>query len=179
MQLALPGWSGESRDARDLDESPPPSPPQRRYGPRGPYMRRAEVDAVRHPLREDAWAGVPHILLARRAGVTREQVRQWRRREGIRGVHGARPIAAQLDYTLRPRTGTASLLHVAASSVVGGTWEPPSYVLRTPIHYDRFVEVVALAIEQFTTSEISAALGVRERDVLDAVRLHDARRAAP
>ncbi len=142
-------------------------------------MRRAEVDALLHPLHEDALAGVPDALLARRAGLTREQVRQWRRREGIPGRGGARTVTEQLDYALRPRSDTAPLLHAAATSAVGGTWEPPSYVLRTPLHYDRFVDLVAIAVQHFTSGEIGAALGVRERDVLDALRLHEARGAQP
>jgi hypothetical protein len=45
------------------------------------------------------------------------------------------------------------------------------------LRYDAFVEVIADAVERFSTAELAEALGFEERDIIDALALH-ARRAS-
>ena len=157
-------------------ETPPRSP---RPTSRGPYKKRDDVDARLEPLRLDAVAGVPDQLIARRAGLTREVVRQWRRRERIAGRRGRTPPALGARYALDALLGrdVGALVHFAASSPVGGRWRPPEYVLRRPLRYDAFVEVISDAVGRFSTAELAEALGFEERDIVDAVALQ-ARRAS-
>ena len=146
---------------------------------RGPYKKRAAVDALLEPLRADAQAGVPDELLGRRVGLTKGVVRQWRRREHIDGRRRASAAVGtrfQLDAMLSRDAG--AVVHLVAASPVHGRWRPPPYVLRQPLDYDAFVVVIAAAVEQFSTAELAGALGFEERDVLDAVVLHGARRAS-
>jgi hypothetical protein len=147
---------------------------------RGPYKKRADVDARLGPFRLDAVAGVSDDLIARRAGLSREQVRQWRRRQRIAGRRGRTPPQLGARYALDAlvhREDIGALVHLAASSPVQGRWRPPEYVLRRPLRYDAFVEVITHAIERFTTAELAEALGFEERDIIDALALH-ARRAS-
>jgi hypothetical protein len=65
-----------------------------------------------------------------------------------------------------------------ATSPVHGRWQPPVYALRRPLNYDRFVAVIAYTAEQFSTAELAEGLGFEERDILDALALHTARRAS-
>ena len=146
---------------------------------RGPYKKRAMVDALLEPLRKDAQAGVPDELLGRRVGLTREVVRQWRRREHIDGRRRGSPAAGvrfQLDAMLS--RDACALVHLVAASPVRGRWRPPPYVLRCPINYDLFVAVIADAVTRFTPAQLADALGLEERDILDALALHGARRAS-
>jgi hypothetical protein len=70
------------------------------------------------------------------------------------------------------------LVQLAASSPTHGRWRPPEYVLRRPLKYDAFVEVVVYGVERFSVGELAEALGFDERDVLDAIALNDARGTA-
>ncbi|MBZ0121178.1 MAG: hypothetical protein K8H88_29555 [Sandaracinaceae bacterium] len=118
-------------------------------------------------------------MLAQRSGLTTERVRQWRRRRGIQGRRG-RPSAAEgRAYLVAPLLGErVPPVAQEVDSPVGGTWRPPVYLLREPLRYDLFAACVVALVEQFTTAEISAAIGIAERDVFDAVVLHEARGGA-
>ena len=146
---------------------------------RGPYKKRAMVDALLEPLRADAQAGVPDELLGRRVGLTAEVVRQWRRREHIDGRRrGSAAVGTRFQLDAMLSRDACAVVHLVAASPVCGHWRPPPYVLRQPLNYDAFVAVIAVAVEQFSTAELAGALGFEERDVLDAVVLHGARRAS-
>ncbi len=147
---------------------------------RGPYLKQAAVDERMDPLATDAAAGVPDRMLARRTGLSTEQVRQWRRRRRVRGRRGRTPAAAVMEYSIQGlgRTDLEPLIHMVASSPVGGAWRAPEYVLRRPLRYDGFVAVIAAAAREFSSLELAEALGFEERDILDALALHDARRSA-
>lgn len=164
----------------DFDPRAESLPASRRSTLRGKYRKRADVDTRLEPLRLDALAGVSDELIARRAGLTREQVRQWRRRERIAGRRGRTPPQLGARYALDAlarRDDVGALVHLAASSPVGGRWRAPEYVLRRPLRYDAFVEVITDAVGRFTTAELAEALGFEERDIIDAIALH-ARRAS-
>ena len=161
----------------DFDPRAERPPTLSRAPRRGRYRARADVDARLAPLRVDAEAGVSDELLARRVGLTREIVRRWRRRQGIRGRRGRTPpqlgARYQLDALLDQDDG--ALVHLTATSPVHGRWRPPEYVLRRPLRYDAFVAVVVHAVGMFSTAELAEALGLEERDIVDAVALHGAR----
>ncbi len=189
------GWVNPERERRVVDalgvdptttvELPPfePAdelPPEKKSRcRRGPYLRAAEVDAKLEPFVEDAHAGVPDSMLAQRSGLTTERVRQWRRRRGIQGRRG-RPSAAEgRAYLVAPLLGErVPPVAQDVDSPVGGRWRPPVYLLREPLRYDLFTACVVVLVEQFTTAEISAAIGIAERDVFDAIALHEARGGA-
>jgi hypothetical protein len=72
----------------------------------------------------------------------------------------------------RPPTPTV----MSTASPVSGAWTPPEYVLRVPLSYDDFAELVtALVNVGFPSEKIARGLGVRSRDVADACRLFAAR----
>ena len=156
------------------NECPPPLP---KRALRGQYRSRAEVDQRLDPFRGDALAGVSDELIGRRVGLTKEIARQWRRRQGIGGRRGRLHLAEgaryQLDALLTHDVGP--LVQLAASSPTHGRWRPPEYVLRRPLKYDAFVEVVVYGVERFTVGELAEALGFEERDLLVALALHNAR----
>lgn len=159
--------------------------PQAEYPPavvrsrlRGPYKKRATVDALLEPLRMDAQAGVPDELLGRRVGLTNEVVRQWRRRQHIHGERRASGVGARFQLEALLSRDACAVVQLAAGSPVHGRWQPPGYVLRRPLNYDRFVAVIAHAVEQFSVGELAEALGFEQRDILDAFVLHSARRSA-
>lgn len=166
--IELPGFD-------PADEAPPETRARRS---RGPYLRATEVDARLAAFVEDARAGVPDAMVAQRSGLTTERVRQWRRRHHISGRRG-RPSAAEgRAYLVAPLLGEpVPPVAQDVGSPVDGRWRPPVYLLREPLNYDLFAACVAVLVEQLTTAEISAAIGIAERDVFDAVALHEARGA--
>ena len=151
---------------------------RRRSPRRGRYQKRAVVDAGLGPFVVDARAGVSDEMIAHRAGFSREQVRQWRRRMGIKGRISRTPPLLSARYAIDAllNKDTQLLQHFVASSPVKGRWRAPEYVLRTPLKYDTFAEVVAYACARFRVDELAEGLGFEARDIEDALRLHNARR---
>ena len=152
----------------------------RALGPRcrrGKYMSAAEVDLLLEPYLTDAEAGVPDTMLAQRAGeVSVEQVRRWRRRHRVDGRRGRPPAGFGGTYLARSLLGesVSPIPHVVASPV-GGTWRVPSYLLRQPLQFESFCEMVAMLAQTHSTSAISGALGFAERDVVAALKIYEAR----
>ena len=140
---------------------------------RGRYLRRDSVDARLAELRGDAEAGVPDALLARRAGLTKERVRQWRRRHAIAGHSGRPSRGVELNFGLATLFGDGppAVEHLTRSQL-GGTWEVPEYVLREPLDYGAFVEAVQCLVSTgMEPAKIARGLGVCRRDVDHAVVL--------
>lgn len=165
--LALPRFDPRSQER--------PAVPVR-ASRRGSYTTAAVVDGALGPFRPDAEAGVSDALLAQRSGRSVGQVRQWRRRQGIRGRRGRAKRELAVAYMLGGLlAGEPALQHDV--SPVRGAWAPPQYVLREPLHYRAFAEVCHRLVTElgYSTSEVAHAVGVLERDVEHAVRLFDAR----
>lgn len=165
------------RDLPPYNTTEEPPPGRLRRGPRGRYLPAAEVDARLAPYTEDARAGVPDIMLANRAGLTLERVRQWRRRHGITGRRGRPPAQLGRTFMVAPLLGEGvSPVPHDVSSPVGGDWRPPVYLLRQPLTYELFAACVITLVDRFTTDEIASAIGIAERDVYHAIVLYGARR---
>lgn len=140
---------------------------------RGTYLRRSAVDARLAPLQRDAEAGVPDAAIARHAGLTAERVRQWRRRHQIERHPGRPTRGVHFSFALSSLFGDGppAIEHLTRSRV-GGTWEVPNYVLREPLDYNAFVEVVVrLRAAGMHEETIARGIGVYPRDVKHAAAL--------
>jgi hypothetical protein len=162
-------------DPRTEERPGAPDRPRRR----APYMKAARVDAELEPLKPDATAGVPDALVAQRSGRSVGQVRQWRRRQGVRGRRGRPSHALSTKYMVGSLLGRdAPRLHHQVSPV-HGAWTAPEYVLREPLAYSAFAEITfRLATELgYDPADIARGIGVFERDVQNAIALYGARGA--
>jgi len=143
---------------------------------RGRYVKADVLDAELAPLVQDALAGVPDAQLARRAGRSVGQVREWRRRCGIRGRIGRATTDTKAAYMIAGLIEpTVPVVHMV--SPVGGTWSPPEYVLREPIAYTQFARLCYLVVTDlgYASPEIATAIGFREQDVVAAIALYEER----
>jgi hypothetical protein len=145
---------------------------------RCPYMSAAAVDAQLAPFRADAEAGVPDALIAKRSGRTSHQVQHWRHRNKIYGRKGRMNRGMALSYLLGGLIAGEPVLRHDVSPV-RGEWSPPAYVLREKLSYDLFARTCHRLVTElsYTISDVARAIGVRERDVDDAVALFEARGA--
>ena len=143
------------------------------------YVKAAVVDAELAPFLADARAGIPDAVLARRTGLRVSQIRKSRRRHDVRGRRGRTPTNLRTGYLAEHYIGrdVGAMQHVTTSEV-DGRWRAPEYVLREPLDYSKFAELVHWAVGTYSTAEIASAIGIAERDVIAAVVLHDARGAA-
>lgn len=161
-----------------FDPDGEPGPQLRpRAASRGTYMKFATVDARLSPYAPDAKAGVSDKVLARRTELSVGQVRAWRRRQGIRHEPGRPTGEVGRWYLSRSLVGATPGPVPHAVSPVGGDWRLPEYVLREPLDFNLFARAVSLLVEQFTTEEISKAIGIAERDIYNVVVLYAARGA--
>ena len=137
-----------------------------------------EVDRELAQFEEDAGAGVPDELIARRSGLSVDTVARWRRRRGIKHPRG-RPSAEQLIHRaaveLFGRPPADTWMRTRESPVMG-RWEVPQYLLRRPLDYSAFAEATSKLMEAgLTPGRIAAGLGVRTEDVAVATTLWRAR----
>lgn len=165
-------------DLPPYDPSDEPRPAMRPRGYRGCYRSAAEVEALLAPFIDDAIAGVPDRWIARRTGLSAQQVKQWRSRRRIRGRRGRLPAELGARFLLASFLGESTEPVPHEVSPVGGAWRPPAYVLRRPLQYDAFVRAVRLLAGTMTTEEIALGIGIDERDVEIAVTLGVETRAA-
>lgn len=172
----------EPRDIVDLDrfdvgQAPPEVTGRTARSAPSPYRSEAETDELLADYLEDADAGVTDAAIARKTGLSRHQVGRWRRRQGITRKSGRPPTwqrasAMAIDMFGRPRSPTV----MPIASPVRSAWTPPEYLLRHPLDYDDFAELVITLVEAgFAPFKIASGIGVRERDVADACRLWAAR----
>lgn len=143
-----------------------------------PKKRRApRVRVTLDTFLDDAKAGATDAQIARSAGVTASQVRRWRLGHGITRPSG-RPTTPQRLSRLAVDVFAQEYIPVLheVSSPVSGRWEAPEYLVRTPLKFETFARGVhALADAGFTATTIAEAVGVRERDVVHALALAEAR----
>lgn len=133
-------------------------------------LRRVLVPGRRVPNREkldafiqDARAGVPDALIAKRAGLTARAVRRWRQERGIKAQAPDLGAAAVNAFGLEPR----DTMHRVEASAVGGCFDVPEYVLRIPLKYEALARHIHAMHDVLgsTAAELSAAVGIRESDV--------------
>ncbi|MFO0680504.1 MAG: hypothetical protein U0234_00570 [Sandaracinus sp.] len=164
-------------------ELPPYDPrdetrPALRRGARGKYRHAAEIDALLAPFTNDAIAGVPDALLARRVGVSFEQVKHWRRRRHIQGRRGRAPTAVGTNFMLGALLGEPTEPVAHEISPTHGQWRPPAYALRRPLSFGLFARMIAVLVESFTVDQIAQGFGFEERDVALALALWTERGAS-
>lgn len=134
----------------------------------------AESDAALDRFEAEARAGAPDTWLRRSAAVSIEAVLSWRRRRGIKRAHrlsNAEVGGFALDLLC---AGYDPVLHTTSSTVLGGLWEPPEFVLRRALNYDEFCRLVHKLLQDETAETIAAAFGIRESDVETAAELQAA-----
>ena len=156
--------------------SEPSSAPR---GSSGPRARRVDPRILDRFLPE-ARAGASDAAIAKSAGVKPDQVARWRRRNDVARTRG-RPTryarAASMAVELMGHPFEPVVAEVR-TSILGGRFEPPQYILRDGLDYDLFVELIdALAAAGYRDDELAVGLGVREVDVAIA-RLLSTRAAA-
>lgn len=144
----------------------------------GQYSKAAEVDALLEDHKPDAEAGVPDEWLGRRVGLSKDQVSRWRRRHGIGRSARRKSRRLPLEVMAVDVFGRNPMPRIVpTNSPVDGQWEPPRYVLREPLDYTRFAELVFdLVSIGHSPARVAAGLGVRPTDVDDACRLWAARK---
>jgi len=142
-------------------------------GPRGRYRHTAEVDALLAPYVDDAVAGVPDRLIARRVGLSTQQVKLWRSRRRIPGRRGRAAAELGTRFMIAGLLGEKTEPVSHEFSPVEGAWRPPVYALRRPLSYVLFTRMVSRLADEFTIGQIAEGIGIEERDValvLDAAR---------
>lgn len=165
--------------ARALD-LPPFEPrdelmPALRRGRRGAYRSAADVDALLSAYLDDALAGVPDRLIARRTGLSAQQVKLWRARRGIAGRRGRAPVELGTRFLVSALLGEETTPVPHEFSPVQGAWRPPAYALRRPLDYRLFARVVSRLVDELTVDQIASAIGIDERDIEMAIRIEAAR----
>ena len=144
--------------------SEPSTPSRRRASTRARRVKLGHLDS----FLEDARAGASDEAIAKAAGVTSAQVGRWRRERDVGRRRGRPNLAARatsvavelLGHPFKP-----VVAHVR-TSIIGGRFEPPQYVLRDGLEYELLVELVGvLACVGYDDSELARGLGIRPRDV--------------
>lgn len=122
-----------------------------------------------------AESGVLDTVLAKHVGVTRTAVKKWRASRGIHRPRGPRSASAQTATAIRLLGSpiTPDPLHRTMTSVVGGQWSPPEFLLRQPIDYTQFARLSRSLLDQgYRIHEISMAFGFGEQDIETATTIH-------
>jgi hypothetical protein len=108
--------------------------------------------------------------LAKELDIPIEVVGGWRRSRARTRAKVELDAMIALDLGL----GYQPELHITAGSISGGRWEPPMWMLRTPMEYETFCRLVYSMIENGALpEEIAAAFGTRETDVIAATEVWD------
>lgn len=149
-----------------------------RRGVRGRYRHAGEVDALLAPFTNDALAGVPDRMVANRAGLSVEQVKQWRRRQHIPGRRGRPQPQLGTQFMVSALLGEPTEPIAHEFSPTHGEWCPPAFALRRPLKFDLFANMIAVLVDNFTIDEIAHGFGFEARDVELALALWAARGAA-
>lgn len=153
--LDLPTFEGSG-------EARPAARPSRR----GSYLPRREVDAKLEKHADHVSAGATDAMLAERTGLRPGQVRRWRRRHGLASKSGGRSADVSVRVRAAAPQPTPHALVAMHKTVSEGQLRPPAYVLRKPLIYDRFAELVGVLVEaDYRPSFIASAFGLHERDV--------------
>lgn len=146
-----------------------------RRGARGRYRHAAEIDALLTPYVDDALAGVPARLIARRAGLSAQQVKQWRARRRIPGRRGRAPAELGTQFMVGALLGEPTQPVPHEFSPVNGAWRPPAYALRRPLDYALFTRMVCRLCDEFAIDQVAHGIGIDERDIAMALVLDAAR----
>lgn len=124
-------------------------------------------------LEDEARAGASDAYLARAAGTSVENVRSWRKTKKIRRSSKKEEIISTLA-ALDLGEGYSPKLHVVDTSIAGGTWEPPEYVLRDALDYTTMARLVYdLVVDGEDVSALAAGLGFRPRDIALAYETYE------
>lgn len=108
---------------------------------------------------------VTDATLAQELDIPVDVVSSWRkRRAGARArVELETMVAVDLGLGYHPE------LHATDGSIANSRWEPPQWILRTPMEYETFCRLAHFMMESgITSAEVAAGLGTRETDVLSA-----------
>lgn len=132
--------------------------------PRAPRVNPKTLDAYLPAAR----AGASDAAIAKSAGVKPEQVARWRRLNEVArprgrptGVARATSMAVELmGHPFEP------VVAEVRTSLLGGRFEPPLFLLRDGLDYDLFVRFVdVLALSGYGDDQVALGLGVRELDI--------------
>jgi hypothetical protein len=126
---------------------------------------------------DDARAGASDARIARRAGATTSQVRRWRLQHGLVRPSGRPTVARRLNELALDVFAEEYIpvLHEVRSPV-SGAWSVPEYVVRRALDYAAFARAARVLVDAgFDARTAAAAIGVRERDIVDAIALAEAR----
>lgn len=168
--LGLPVEEGLYAAVYSVGSEPATSRPARSRAPRA----RRVVHATLDPFLAEARAGASDRAIATASGASVAQVGKWRRERDVARPRG-RPTgparATSLAVELMGHPFDPVLAEVR-TSIVGGHFAPPQYVLRDGLDYEIFVKCVeALVLNGFREDQIALGLGVRHDDVLLALAM--------
>lgn len=150
---------------RRIEKDEKPKPSKKAKG--SAYARLDELEA-------EANAGASDEFLARTAAVTLETVRAWRSARKIKKSRKRQETPDEIQALDLDGLSYNAELHITQSSIAGGHWEPPQYVLRDPLSYTdtcRLIHVLMRAGEP--VEAISAGIGIRTKDVEYAAEVWD------
>lgn len=166
--LGLPVEEGLYAPMYSVGSERATSRPPRARAPRARRVDRATLD----PFLAEARAGASDGAIAKASRASVAQVGKWRREHDVvrpRGRPTGPARATSLAVELMGHPFDAVLAEVR-TSIVGGRFEPPQYVLRDGIDYELFVQCIeALALHGFREDQIALGLGVRHQDILLAL----------
>lgn len=142
------------------------------------YLSSEETARRLTPFEREARAGLPDADLARMAKVSISSVRFWRKKLDIQHSRGPDRKAtidkARAIALLGTREELKDVLQRVRASSLGGMWEPPEYLVRLGVNYEKLIEqIAALRDAGYAPEEIADAHGYTLRTVHQALDVYD------
>lgn len=141
-----------------------------------PYFQEAEVNRVLEGYRRDIASGMSDIEIHRLTRIPVRTIQRWRLKNGLRHAKGFEAKEAAELYALSALgEALGDAKHRTSRSVVGGTWEPPVFMVREHINYDLFLRVIDTAYRVIGLSEtdLVKALGMSARTIEQGLAIYE------
>ena len=122
---------------------------------------------------DHAVAGAPDQWIAEQCSVPPSAVRSWRAHRGIKKASGMATASEGQRFALTGLSASFEPELHTTGNALNGTWEIPEFVLRVPLNYTAFCRFVYGCHDALGASitELAAGFGVRDQDILDAVKV--------
>lgn len=140
-----------------------------------PYVRETEVNRQLESYRQDIVNGMGDQEIHRLTQIPIRTIQRWRLKNGLKHGKGFEAKQASEFYaisTLGEALGDAR--HRTSRSTVGGVWEPPVFVVREHIDYDRFLRVLDAAhrVLGMSEEELVKGLGMSPNSISQGLAIY-------
>jgi hypothetical protein len=140
------------------------------------YIPREKSDRILDGFEKEARAGLPDVEIARVANVSVTAVASWRHRRKIQhrrssGRRADASVAYALNLIGEPlQDVTQRVRH----SSLEGQWQPPEYLVRDGVHYNKLMEQLhVLTRHGFLVEDIAEAHGYTVQTVEQALAVYE------